>query len=181
MLLTPFHVRPSFKNIKWQVANYFSFPPLFVSLMPFKFLCSLVITPPQEIYLSSFHLWAHIRVTPLDGPLLALTHFCVFVFFKAFSFSFFSPSLIDDTHILALALIVPFAFKIFVTRLVYVSLVVQPCKCLAWALLACLLGLPSQLVFIILSTTLESQVSFFVLVPFHHPFVRGFGGGCSSC
>jgi hypothetical protein len=40
--------------------------------------------------------------------------------------------------------------------LVYVKLVVQPRKCLAWALLTCLLGLPSQLVFIILSTTLES-------------------------
>jgi hypothetical protein len=82
--------------------------------------------------------------------------FVIFTFRFAFeSFKEFGNAL-DNTHVLAFAFIVPFVFNNFVSQLVYVRLIVQPHKCLAWALLTCPLGLPSWLVFIIISTTLKS-------------------------
>lgn len=138
---TTFCIWPSFKRFEQHVANYFNFSPLFVLFMLFRFLCSLVITLPREICLSSFHLWAHVKVTPLLGLFCVHSFLCFVLFFKHFSFMSFPLG--DDTHIFNLTSVIPLAFNHFIFQLVFMGLDVYLQKCLVGPLLACLLNSPS--------------------------------------
>ncbi len=113
---TTFCVWPFFKRFEQHVANYFNFSPLFVLFMFFNFLCSLVITLPCEICLSSFHLWAHVKMTPCWASFCVHSFLCFVLFFKHFSFMFFPLG--DDTHIFNLTCVIPLAFNHFVFQLV---------------------------------------------------------------
>jgi hypothetical protein len=75
MFLTPFCVRPFFRSFEQHEASCLNFFILFVHFMPFSFFCCSIVTFPWEVYLSSFHLWSHIRVT-----LLLVLFLCSFIF-----------------------------------------------------------------------------------------------------
>ncbi len=81
---TTFCIWPSSKRFEQNEANYFNFSPLFVLFMFFSFLCYLVITLLHEICLSSFHPWAHIKVTSLLGLFLCSFIFVFCVVFQTF-------------------------------------------------------------------------------------------------
>jgi hypothetical protein len=70
----------------------------------------------------------------------ALIHFHAFRNLVTHFPSYLFPSIIDDTHIIGLVLVVSQAFHHFFSQLDLVGLMVQPYKCVVWFLL----GLPSR-------------------------------------
>jgi hypothetical protein len=61
---------------------------------------------------------------PLDGLLFALTHFHAFHNLVMHFPSYLFPSIIDDTHIIGLVLVVSWAFHHFSSQLDLVGLVI---------------------------------------------------------
>ncbi len=74
---TPFCVRPFSKNFGQWEASYLNFALVFVLFMAFRFLCTSIIIIPQRFCLSFFLLWAHDKVTCLQGLFF---HQFIFVF-----------------------------------------------------------------------------------------------------
>ncbi len=127
-------------------------------LTPFTFQSSL----PFKKFVCHFSFVDTCWVDPLASPFFALAHFRVLCSSSNVFPSYLFPSLIHDTHILSLAHVVPLTFDHSIFQLAFVGLVVQPCKCLAWAFFACLMGSPSHMIFVGLSMTIGSWASHLV-------------------
>jgi hypothetical protein len=97
----------------------------------------------------------------------------VLVFEQFFSYVSFFPCG-NNTHIFSLAHVVNLAFDHFAFELTYVKLAIQLCKCLGWAPFNLPFGFTFAFIFVALSITLGSCVTFLVLVSFHHYFCKKF-------
>ncbi len=108
-------MKPSSKNFKWQEISCLSISHLFIPFVSFNFLCSLVINPHQEICLSPFHLWAHIKLTLLLG--LFYTHsFSCFHLLQAFPPHVFSLPWLMTTTSSTLPILFPLPLIILSSR-----------------------------------------------------------------
>jgi hypothetical protein len=163
---------PFFKSFKWQEASHLSCSLLFIPFMIFSFFCSVFITSLWEICLSSFQLWACVRVTPCWAFFYIRSFLSFALFFRHVSLLFFS----------LLQLITPISSTL--PMLFFLFLIILFLNWLLWGwsfnltsvwlgpLLVCLVGSPSQLVFVALSMTLGSWAFLLILAPSPHPFCK---------
>jgi len=112
---------------------------LIISTFPF---CSFLLCPLVSFILQSsfpfvkfvyhFFVCGHLSRSPCM-VFFAFVHFHVLCGFLNIFLSCFFPSLVNNTHNIGLAHVVPLAFNHFVSQLVFWGLVVQLHNCLAWA------------------------------------------------